>query len=61
MQPNGDITIFDNGGLPKVQVASAARDGFETAITTPGPEAYVAVQARDQSGAVLGSSPTIKG
>jgi hypothetical protein len=42
-------------------VATAARAGFETAITTPGPEAYVAVQALDASGAVLSVSPTIKG
>ena len=42
-------------------VARAARSGFETAITTPGPEAFVAVQALDASGAVLGTSRTIAG
>jgi hypothetical protein len=42
-------------------VASAARSGFETSVTTPGAAPYVAVQALDASGAVLGSSPTIHG
>jgi hypothetical protein len=42
-------------------VASAPRGGFETAIPTPGAEAYVAVQALDADGNVLGTSPTIKG
>ncbi|HEV2944883.1 MAG TPA: arylsulfotransferase family protein [Solirubrobacteraceae bacterium] len=42
-------------------VTTAARAGFETAIPTPGPAPYVAVQALDASGAVLGTSPTIKG
>jgi Arylsulfotransferase (ASST) len=45
-------------------VATAVRTGFETAIATPGgvgPATYVAVQALDASGAVLGTSPTIKG
>jgi hypothetical protein len=42
-------------------VATAARDGFETAIATPGPEPYVAVQALTESGAVLGTSRTIAG
>jgi hypothetical protein len=42
-------------------VASAAREGFETTIATPGPEPYVAVQALNASGAVLGTSPTIAG
>jgi hypothetical protein len=41
-------------------VGSAARKGFETVITlqTPGP--YVAVEAKDRSGRVLGVSGTIK-
>ncbi len=41
-------------------VASAARSGFETTLTahTPGP--YVAVQALDASGAVIGTSSTVK-
>jgi Arylsulfotransferase (ASST) len=42
-------------------VASAARDGFETRIAAPVAEAYVAVQALDSSGAVLGTSRTIAG
>jgi hypothetical protein len=42
-------------------VASAARDGFETAIATPVAEAYVAVQALGASGEVLGTSRTIAG
>jgi Arylsulfotransferase (ASST) len=45
-------------------VATAARAGFETAIGTPGgvgPATYVAVQALESSGAVLGTSATIKG
>ncbi len=42
-------------------VASAPRTGFETAITTPGPQAYVEVQALGESGAVLASSRTIAG
>jgi hypothetical protein len=45
-------------------VASAADAGFETAITTPGgvgPTTYVAVAALEASGAVIGTSKTIKG
>jgi hypothetical protein len=42
-------------------VASAARTGFETTVSTPAPEAYVQVQALDASGAVLGSSRAMKG
>ncbi len=41
-------------------VGGGPRAGFETAISTPGPEAYVAVQALDAAGAVIGTSPTIK-
>jgi hypothetical protein len=41
--------------------ASAARDGFETSISTPGNPAYVAVQALGAAGEVLDTSPTIKG
>jgi Arylsulfotransferase (ASST) len=41
-------------------VGGAQRAGFETAITTPGPERYVAVQALNAAGAVIGTSPTIK-
>ncbi len=42
-------------------VATVARSGFETAVTTPGPAPYVAVQALDASGAAIGSSRTIPG
>jgi len=42
-------------------VATSARAGFETAILTPGPAPYVAVQALDAAGTVIGTSPTIKG
>ncbi|HWY17355.1 MAG TPA: arylsulfotransferase family protein [Solirubrobacteraceae bacterium] len=42
-------------------VAGAAKSGFETTIATPGPEQYVAVQALNGAGAVIGTSPTIKG
>lgn len=46
------------------QLASAAgatRTGFETAIALPARAAYVAVQALDASGTVLGTSRTIPG
>ena len=46
------------GGSP---VGGGPRVGFETAIATPGPEPYVAVQALNAAGAVIGTSPTIKG
>ena len=42
-------------------VASASRAGFETALHAPAPAAYVAVQALDASGAVIGTSKTIAG
>ena len=42
-------------------VAAAARAGFETAIATPGPEPFLAVQALDASGAVLATSRAIAG
>jgi hypothetical protein len=42
-------------------VATVARSGFETSMTTPGAAPYVAVQALDASGAVLNSSSTIPG
>jgi len=42
-------------------VASAAKTGFQTTISVPASAAYVAVQALDPSGAVLGTSHTIKG
>jgi hypothetical protein len=45
-------------------VAGAQKSGFETAIAAPGwvgPKTYVAVQALNGAGAVIGTSPTIKG
>jgi Arylsulfotransferase (ASST) len=42
-------------------VASAPRSGFETAVATPAAAPYVAVQALNAGGAVLGSSRTIRG
>ncbi len=42
-------------------VATAADTSFETAIATPGAAPYVAVQALEASGAVIGTSKTIKG
>jgi hypothetical protein len=41
--------------------ASAPKTGFETSISTPGKPAYIAVQALDASGNVLGTSHAIKG
>jgi hypothetical protein len=42
-------------------VASAPRRGFETAIPTPGPAPYVAVQALDGAGDVIGTSLAVRG
>ena len=45
-------------------LASAPKSGFETALATPGwvgPTTYVAVQALNGAGAVIGTSATIKG
>ena len=42
-------------------VAGAPKSGFETAIAMPEPAPYVAAQALDGAGAVLGTSATIKG
>lgn len=44
-----------------ITVASAPKSGFETTLATPAPEAYVAVQALNAAGAVLGTSHAIKG
>jgi hypothetical protein len=41
-------------------VASAKRSGFETRITLPQAQRYVAVQAKDASGQVIGTSKTIR-
>jgi hypothetical protein len=51
------------GPSPKqlTPIATVARSGFETAIAVPGSPAYVAAQALDGSGALLDTSPTIKG
>jgi arylsulfotransferase ASST len=43
-----------------VPVASAAKSGFQTTIAAPSAGPYVAVQALDGSGAVLGVSATVK-
>jgi hypothetical protein len=42
-------------------VATAARTAFEAKLTTPAHEAYVAVQALNQAGAVIGTSRTVAG
>ncbi|HEV3047514.1 MAG TPA: arylsulfotransferase family protein [Solirubrobacteraceae bacterium] len=42
-------------------VASAPRGDFETTIATPAAESYVAVQALDSAGEVIGTSRTIPG
>ncbi len=42
-------------------VTSAAKSGFETAITTPSAARYVAVEAVNTGGEVLGASGTIRG
>jgi hypothetical protein len=42
-------------------VAAALRSGFETQILTPGPEPFVAVQALNAAGEVIGTSRTILG
>jgi len=42
-------------------VATAADGGFETAIATPARAPYVAVQALEAAGAVIGTSRTIRG
>jgi hypothetical protein len=44
-----------------IPVASAPKSGFETTISAATAAPYVAVQALDGSGAVLGASPAIKG
>jgi hypothetical protein len=42
-------------------VATATDTGFETSLATPGAAPYVEVQALEASGAVIGTSKTIKG
>jgi hypothetical protein len=41
-------------------VATAAKTGFQTTLTVHSPGPYFAVQALDGSGAVLGTSATVK-
>jgi hypothetical protein len=41
-------------------VTNATKDGFETTLTTPAPETYVAVQALSDTESVLGTSATIE-
>jgi Arylsulfotransferase (ASST) len=43
-----------------VPAGSGARTGFQTTIAVPGAGPYVAVQALDSTGAVLGTSATVK-
>jgi hypothetical protein len=42
-------------------VASGPKIGFETTVNVPATGGFVAAQALDSSGAVIGTSPTIKG
>jgi len=42
-------------------VAAAPRSGFETAISVPAPQPFIAAQALDASGTVLATSPAIAG
>jgi hypothetical protein len=64
---NGATTIATwqvlGGASPSAlaPVASGAFSGFETTIAVPGAPAYVAVQALDAAGNVLGTSSTIGG
>ena len=50
------------GATPRTlaPVATAAREGFETAIALPAAASFVAVQALDASGSVIGRSRTIR-
>ena len=41
-------------------LATAAKAGFQTTISVPGPGPYVAVQALNAAGAVIGTSATVK-
>ncbi|HEY4897520.1 MAG TPA: hypothetical protein VII01_15705, partial [Solirubrobacteraceae bacterium] len=43
-----------------VPVASAAKTGFQTTLSAPSAGPYVAVQALDASGSLLGTSATVK-
>ncbi len=63
---NGSTTVSSwrvIGGASPTQlapVASAPRSGFETRLQTSAPEAYVAAQALNGAGEVIGTSRTIK-
>jgi Arylsulfotransferase (ASST) len=48
-------------GAGLAAAGEAPKGGFETSISTPGKPAYVAVQALDAAGNVLGTSHTVKG
>ncbi|WP_434444252.1 arylsulfotransferase family protein [Lentzea sp. E54] len=48
------------GAQSLAPVATAPRRGFETSIPLPGPAAYLAVQALDRNGSVLGTSRPAK-
>jgi hypothetical protein len=53
--------VLAGGGPDKLEpVGSAPRKGFETALTLQTDEPYVAVQATDSAGRVLGTSKTLK-
>ena len=43
-----------------VAVGGAGRTGFQTSITAPAPGRYVAVQALDRSGAIIGTSAVVR-
>jgi hypothetical protein len=52
--------VFSGDAPDALAVAgSARRSGFETRVRTRGPARYVAVRAKDASGAVIGTSRTI--
>jgi hypothetical protein len=50
------------GSSPSTLAAAGAgqRTGFQTTIAVPGAGPYVAVQALNSSGAVIGTSATVK-
>jgi hypothetical protein len=48
-------------GHALASIAEAPRSGFETAIAVAHPQPYLRVQALSSTGAVLGTSPAIKG
>ncbi len=48
-------------GHALASIAEAPRSGFETAIAVPHPQPFLRVQALSGTGAVLGTSPALKG